>query len=440
MSSTESHRRASYGPNSPQIGRKGARTRQRILDETLRLFEEKSFHETLIDDIAERSGVSRATLYQYFASKDDIFQELMEECGAALHRVVRRLGVLGPTEGGFDNLHWWLGEWAWVFSKYATMFAEWARVATVKADVRPQVAAFAESYSDRVAKRLTDSGVEGIDRTDVATVLLVAVDRFNYYRHRGAAPELSDEQLLDGIAVHTQLVLFPDTPASAFAGVSLDVGAPAEVVLLPGTRSPRVVDRFAELSPRARPTVERLLDAACAVFHGFGYHMATIDDIVREAGLARGTFYKYFTDKHDALAAVAEESWRVLPPLLDDFAALRADDHEALLAWMDRWTEARARYIGLIRVWLEDEPLPGTVGEIGVETGRRAIASFGSVLASVERQYPWNPATALLFLQALLERGLGGLTKETTAQRRQEVVELLTTILERGLLNPGTPG
>jgi AcrR family transcriptional regulator len=40
-----------------------------------------------------------------------------------------------------------------------------------------------------------------------------------------------------------------------------------------------------------------ILTAARQVFAKRGYHEATIDDIVAEAGVARGTFYLYFEDK-----------------------------------------------------------------------------------------------------------------------------------------------
>jgi len=42
---------------------------------------------------------------------------------------------------------------------------------------------------------------------------------------------------------------------------------------------------------------QHILAAARDVFARRGYHDATIDDIVAEAGVARGTFYLYFADK-----------------------------------------------------------------------------------------------------------------------------------------------
>jgi len=46
---------------------------------------------------------------------------------------------------------------------------------------------------------------------------------------------------------------------------------------------------------------EQILISARDVFGRIGYARATVDDIVKEAGVARGTFYLYFEDKREAL-------------------------------------------------------------------------------------------------------------------------------------------
>jgi AcrR family transcriptional regulator len=43
----------------------------------------------------------------------------------------------------------------------------------------------------------------------------------------------------------------------------------------------------------------RLIDAAREVFAAKGYHVATVSDITRKAGLAKGTFYLYFDEKKE---------------------------------------------------------------------------------------------------------------------------------------------
>ncbi|HTQ02735.1 MAG TPA: TetR/AcrR family transcriptional regulator [Polyangiaceae bacterium] len=42
---------------------------------------------------------------------------------------------------------------------------------------------------------------------------------------------------------------------------------------------------------------QQILSAARGLFAKRGYHLTTIDDIVAQAGVARGTFYLYFEDK-----------------------------------------------------------------------------------------------------------------------------------------------
>ena len=50
----------------------------------------------------------------------------------------------------------------------------------------------------------------------------------------------------------------------------------------------------------------QILTAARDVFAKRGYSQATIDDIVAQAGVARGTFYLYFEDKRSAFEALVE--------------------------------------------------------------------------------------------------------------------------------------
>ena len=59
---------------------------------------------------------------------------------------------------------------------------------------------------------------------------------------------------------------------------------------------------------RARPDARRqeLVDAALAMFAARGVAATSVDDIVKAAGVAKGTFYLYFSTKDDAVTAVAE--------------------------------------------------------------------------------------------------------------------------------------
>lgn len=50
-----------------------------IIDAALQLFSEQGYARTRLEDIAEKAGISTATIYLYFENKDDLFYALIRE-------------------------------------------------------------------------------------------------------------------------------------------------------------------------------------------------------------------------------------------------------------------------------------------------------------------------------------------------------------------------
>lgn len=69
------------------------------------------------------------------------------------------------------------------------------------------------------------------------------------------------------------------------------------------SREPRVPRQA-----RSRRTRERILEAAVACFEARGFDEATTAQIAREAGVAVGTLYGYFTDKRAILLELLQEN------------------------------------------------------------------------------------------------------------------------------------
>src|SRR5271154_3039562 len=57
---------------------------------------------------------------------------------------------------------------------------------------------------------------------------------------------------------------------------------------------------------------KQLLLCARRVFAKEGYHGASIDDVIRKAGVARGTFYNYFDNKRALFQTVLEELFELI--------------------------------------------------------------------------------------------------------------------------------
>ena len=66
--------------------------KQRLIEAAFALFEQHGYDRTTVDDIAERAGVSRATFFRTFRSKEDV---IFPDHDDMLHMVEARL--LGST-------------------------------------------------------------------------------------------------------------------------------------------------------------------------------------------------------------------------------------------------------------------------------------------------------------------------------------------------------
>lgn len=87
--------------------------KQHLIDTAYRLFNEHGYHATGIDRILSESGVSKATLYKHFRTKDELVvavlqqrhEELIQGLGEAIDQA--RAGGKSPALAIFDVLDSW---------------------------------------------------------------------------------------------------------------------------------------------------------------------------------------------------------------------------------------------------------------------------------------------------------------------------------------------
>ncbi|TWP50931.1 TetR/AcrR family transcriptional regulator [Lentzea tibetensis] len=82
-------------------------TEQRVRRAAIELFAERGFHGTGIRDLAERAGLSSATLYHYMGTKEDLLVSIMRESLTRLVTAGERLPGASPQErvAGLVQLH-----------------------------------------------------------------------------------------------------------------------------------------------------------------------------------------------------------------------------------------------------------------------------------------------------------------------------------------------
>ncbi len=67
---------------------RGRDTRSRLRELALQLFAEQGYEKTSLREIAERLGVTKAALYYYFKSKEDIVRSLVEDYMAEIDELI----------------------------------------------------------------------------------------------------------------------------------------------------------------------------------------------------------------------------------------------------------------------------------------------------------------------------------------------------------------
>ncbi|MCB2061272.1 MAG: helix-turn-helix domain-containing protein [Novosphingobium sp.] len=112
-------------PEALSSGRKGNRAKlaqersranaKKIVRAALHLWTERGFDEgyeaTTVDEIAERAGISRATVYYYFPKKEDILREIAWVTAEQIHELSLRSLMSGqPVDQVIDDIMRQLGE------------------------------------------------------------------------------------------------------------------------------------------------------------------------------------------------------------------------------------------------------------------------------------------------------------------------------------------
>ena len=62
--------------------------RQQLLETALHIFARQGYHETSMNDLAAKAGVTKPVLYQHFESKREMYLSVLQETSAALNKAV----------------------------------------------------------------------------------------------------------------------------------------------------------------------------------------------------------------------------------------------------------------------------------------------------------------------------------------------------------------
>lgn len=175
-----------------------------------------------------------------------------------------------------------------------------------------------------------------------------------------------------------------------------DLGRLAEVATI---RSPAP-----ELGPRAAKTIHRILDATRTVFLTKGYAGTTIDEIAKQAGISRASFYTYFPTKRDVLLALGADSATVaeefVQTFLDQTEPLALDD---MRRFVDGYCDLLAVHGAFATNWTQAALEDDEIRAAGMRRHFRMCRQFGKLVSPLGED--GDLVNRGLAAYAMIERG-----------------------------------
>jgi AcrR family transcriptional regulator len=421
-------RRAPFSDN-PRVGARGQRTQQRIVDAALRVFGEEGYHQCGVARITELAGCSRASFYQYFSGKEDVFRHLAGQVARQLGASTEALGLVTPDSDGWRAIRAWVARYADVYDRYEPVFLVFQTAAASDAAIAGGAERTGERHVAAFRSRLTATTLPPRQLDPVISLLLGCVPRtLDHAAILGAASPAAYPR--DRIEVALADVVH----RTLFGRQDCNVHPPPRQRPPALAFSPAVQEALRhdgvsrQLTPAGRRTLEALMDAGRELFVTRGYHDTRINDIVAAAGLSKGAFYRYFDSKDRLVQVLAVQAIRTVSTALTDIPAGPPDGATrtaAVRRWLRRYNATQAGEAAMLRLWGDasaDDPAYRADSAAAIDWGRRQMArvlgprGFGDVDAEAVITVALlgtfgareQPGAAIEAAAHIIERGLLG--------------------------------
>lgn len=411
-------RRAPFGDN-PRVGKRGRETRRLFLRAALEAFRESGLRGASIESITGRVGASRATFYQYFDSKDDIYRHLAARFGTEMSSLLRNLATIDGTRTGRNLIRGWLTDLTTIYDRYQPIADSWEDAARRI----PQMAEASLATGDRFMTDLSES-LAIPDASPVppeALANLAAQVAYGACFYRSQYMPIPVDRLVDALADAIHRAIF-----GPIKGVNL--GPAIERSTLRGGGCPTFeAPDLSGLRHKGRLTRQRMLEAAVEAFERLGYDDTRVEDIVIGAGLSRGTFYRYFDDKRHAFAELANSATASMVDLL----SLLPHPEGGISSWATRYVTEFDRHRSIFSVWQ-------AAGAAGDPSGAAMAAALMGTWADILETRGFGDVDADLPTFFSLVARFPGDRNTRSRFSSEETAAALALFMSRGLLGRET--
>ena len=190
-----------------------------------------------------------------------------------------------------------------------------------------------------------------------------------------------------------------------------------------------------------RKRVQDLVDAGLTLFLARGIEAVTIDEVAREAGMAKGNFYRYFRDKADLVEAVIEPVGETTRAALDachkrlSSVTSRGDAAAAYAELGNRLVGALAMYPDAMCLYLQERRAPATnarqaISDLANELDQRAMALSQVAVDQNLVQITDPRVSALAVLGAVEALALASVRRQVELDPVETTKGLISIVLE----------
>ncbi|MCG8590739.1 MAG: TetR/AcrR family transcriptional regulator [Proteobacteria bacterium] len=173
---------------------------------------------------------------------------------------------------------------------------------------------------------------------------------------------------------------------------------------------------------RRLETRHKLLEAGAALFAEAGVRAATSTAIARRAGVATGTFYLHFPDKHALFEELVDAALEEMRPQLDPERPGAGSD-ESMRRDLERMLEVAQRRRNLIRAVFDRGESSGLAERIQDRIALALAQRYARVFR--ERGIRLHPGAAAQARAALLVRVIAWWAEEPGRATQEEIIDVL---------------
>ncbi len=153
---------------------------RRLSDAGMRVFAERGYHQSRVDDIVRAARTSHGTFYLYFANKEDLLRALAVDCAQEMDALAAEIGPIDATEDGFVQLRAFLERFVTTYRRYGVVIRAWMEDQVSDREVdRLGVRAFT-NIASALGRQMERSGSQPGDSTAAVAALMALVERFSY--------------------------------------------------------------------------------------------------------------------------------------------------------------------------------------------------------------------------------------------------------------------